>query len=78
MQEVKNFPKLSIFRRKFPLLDNLPNWEILNNMPFTFVNHDLRKILSDKVTPKLLIIKIFRCHLSLVTFAFTTDFASPR
>ena len=109
MQEVKNFPKFSIFWRKFPLLgrlfkihniflhgfdkndivnswisiiynikisskpcrkklwilDNLSNREILNNIPFTFVNHDLRKISSDKVTPKWLIIKIFRCHLSL-------------
>ena len=55
-------------------MDNLPNREILNNIPFTFVNYDLRKIPSDKVTPKWLIIKIFRCHLSLVTFAFTTDF----
>ena len=61
-------------RKKLWILDNLSNREILNNMPFTFVNHDLRKISSDKVTPKWLIIKTFRCHLSLVTFAFTTDF----
>ena len=61
-------------RKKLWILDNLSNREILNDIQFTFVNHDLRKISSDKVTPKWLIIKIFRCHLSLVTFAFTTDF----
>ena len=47
----------------------LPNGVTLNNIPFTFVNYDLRKISSDKVTPKWLIINTFWCHLSLVTFA---------
>ena len=52
-------------RKKLWILDNLSNREVLNNMPFTFVNHDLRKNSSDKVTPKWLIIKTFRYHLSL-------------
>ena len=38
---------------------------------FTLVNSELRNFSSDKVTPKLLIINYLRCHLSLVTFAFT-------
>ena len=46
----------------------------LKNTSFTFVNYELRKISSDKVTPKWLIINAFWCHLSLVTFAFTTVF----
>ena len=40
---------------------------------FTLVNIELRNISSDKMTLKCLIIKILRCHLSFVTFAFTTD-----
>ena len=47
----------------------LPNGVTLNNIPFTFVNHDLRKISSDKVTPKWLIINTFRCHLSLSLYS---------
>ena len=38
---------------------------------FTLVNSELRNFSSDKVTPKLLIINNLKCHLSLVTFAFT-------
>ncbi len=38
---------------------------------FTLVNSELRNFSSDKVTPNLLIINDLRCHLSLVTFAFT-------
>ena len=41
---------------------------------FTLVNSVLRKISSDKVTLKLLIINDIRCHLSFVTFAFTLSF----
>ncbi len=41
---------------------------------FTFVNSELRNFSSDKVTHKLLIINDLRCHLSLVTFAFTLSF----
>ena len=41
---------------------------------FTLVNSELRNFSSDKVTPKLLIINDLRCHLSLVTFAFTLSF----
>ena len=41
---------------------------------FTLVNSELRNFSSDKVTPKLLIINNLRCHLSLVTFAFTLSF----
>ena len=38
---------------------------------FTLVNSELRNFSSDKVTLNLLIINDLRCHLSLVTFAFT-------
>ena len=41
---------------------------------FTLVNSELRNFSSDKVIPKLLIINDLRCHLSLVTFAFTLSF----
>ena len=41
---------------------------------FTPINSELRKISSDKVTPKWLIINMFWRHLSLVTFAFTLSF----
>jgi len=41
---------------------------------FTLVNSELRNFSSDKVTPKLLIINNLKCHLSLVTFAFTLSF----
>ena len=41
---------------------------------FTLVDSVLRKISSDKVTLKLLIINDIRCHLSFVTFAFTLSF----
>ena len=56
--------------------ETLPNVVILKNTSFTFVNHDLRKISSDKVTPKWLIIKMFLCHLSLVTFAMFSLFTT--
>ena len=45
---------------------------------FTLVNSELRNFSSDKVTPKLLIINDLRCHLSLVTFAFTLSFDALR
>ena len=41
---------------------------------FTLVNSELRNFSSDKVILKLLIINDLRCHLSLVTFAFTSSF----
>ena len=45
---------------------------------FTLVNSELRNFSSDKVTPKLLIINNLKCHLSLVTFAFTLSFDALR
>ena len=45
---------------------------------FTLVNSELRFFSSDKVTPKLLIINDLRCHLLLVTFAFTLSFDALR
>ena len=44
---------------------------ITNSISFTFVNSDLRKISSDKVTPNTLIITELMCHLSLVTCTIT-------
>ena len=41
---------------------------------FTLVNSELRNFSSDKVISKLLIVNDLRCHLSLVTFAFTLSF----
>ena len=41
---------------------------------FTPINSELRNFSSDKVTPKLLTLDDLRCHLSLVTFAFTLSF----
>ena len=41
---------------------------------FTPINSELRNFSSDKVTPKLLTLNDLRCHLSLVTFAFTLSF----
>ena len=42
-----------------------------NVLAFTFVNCNLRKISSDKVTPNILIINDLTCHLSLVTCTIT-------
>ena len=41
---------------------------------FTPINFELRNFSSDKVMPKLLTLNDLRCHLSLVTFAFTLSF----
>ena len=41
---------------------------------FTLINSELRNFSSDKVTHKLLTLNDLRCHLSLVTFAFTLSF----
>ena len=41
---------------------------------FTLVNSELRNFSSDKVIYELLIVNDLRCHLSLVTFAFTLSF----
>ena len=53
------------------ILNTLPNGVILNNIPFTFVNHNLRKILNDRMTANVLIINKLMSHLSFVIFAFT-------
>ena len=42
-----------------------------NVLAFTFVNCNLRKIPSDKVTPNILIINDLTCHLSLITCTIT-------
>ena len=42
-----------------------------NVLVFTFVNCNLRKISSDKVTHNILIINDLTCHLSLVTCTIT-------
>lgn len=42
-----------------------------NMQDFTFVNYELRNFSSDKVTPNILIINDFACHLSLVTCTIT-------
>ena len=55
---------IKTMQKKIMDFDPLPNGAIFNNIPFTFVNCDLRKILNDKMTPNILIIKILRCHLS--------------
>ena len=55
------------------ILNTLPNGVILNNIPFTFVNHDLRKISNDQMTTKVLIINTLSGHWSLVIFAFTLN-----
>ena len=41
---------------------------------FTPINSELRNFSSGKVTHKLLTLNDLRCHLSLVTFAFTLSF----
>lgn len=38
------------------ILNILPNGVIFNNMPFTFVNHDLRKISNNQMTANVLTI----------------------
>ena len=55
----------------FGILNTLPNGVILNNMPFTFVNHDLRKISNDQMTANILTINKLSGHLLFVIFAFT-------
>ena len=53
----------------------LPNGVTLNNIPFTFINYDLRKNSSDKVTHKLLIINTFFVSLITCHFRYTLRFA---
>ena len=44
------------------ILNILPNGVILNNIPFTFVNYDLRKISNDQMTANALTINKLSGH----------------
>ncbi len=53
------------------ILHILPYAVIIYNIPFTFVNHDLRKISNNQMTANVLIINKLMSYLSFVIFAFT-------